>query len=148
MGNLTDDAENYEYEYDAFGRLRKIRNQNPVPTLVAEYTYSGLGHRIGWHYDVDADGTVEDTSDDPWIRFVYDERWRIVGTFRASDSSPKEQFVYHNAGADGRGGSSYIDTVTRHSSWRQVALTCRPWPERIWLEETRGVIIRVRAGCN
>ena len=78
---------------------------------MAEYTYSGLGHRIGWHYDVDADGTVEDTSDDPWIRFVYDDRWRIVGTFRASDSSPKEQFVYHNAGADGRGGSSYIDTV-------------------------------------
>ncbi|MEE8153797.1 MAG: hypothetical protein V3T53_02430 [Phycisphaerales bacterium] len=110
VGNLTDDAENYEYEYDPFGRMRKVKNTS-TQALVAEYTYSGLGHRIGWHYDVDADGTVEDTSDDPWFRFVYDERWRIVGTFRASDSSPKEQFVYHNASADGRGGSSYIDTV-------------------------------------
>ncbi|MEE9130850.1 MAG: RHS repeat-associated core domain-containing protein [Phycisphaerales bacterium] len=108
VGNLTDDAENYEYEYDPFGRLRKVKKTSDQ-TLVAEYTYSGLGHRIGWHYDVDSDNDVD--ANDPWIRFVYDERWRIVGTFRASDSSPKEQFVYHNAGADGRGGSSYIDTV-------------------------------------
>ena len=112
LGNLTDDGEHWKYTYDPFGRLRKIdkRPFSPNP-LVVEYTYNGLGHRIGWHYDVDADGTVEDTSDDPWFRFVYDERWRIVATYRASDSSPKEQFVHHNAGAGGFGGSSYIDTV-------------------------------------
>ena len=110
LGNLTDDGEHWEYVYDPFGRLRKVKKTSDQ-ALVVEYTYSGLGHRIGWHYDVDADGTVEDTSDDPWYRFVYDERWRIVATYRDSDSSPKEQFVYHNAGAGGYGGSSYIDTV-------------------------------------
>jgi RHS repeat-associated protein len=60
---------------------------------------------------VDADGTVEDTSDDPWYRFAYDDRWRISATFRDDDSDPKEQFVYHTAGNDGRGRSSYIDAV-------------------------------------
>ncbi|MCH8342427.1 MAG: RHS repeat-associated core domain-containing protein [Planctomycetes bacterium] len=110
LGNLTDDGEHWKYTYDAFGRLRKIdKIVSGLNPLVAEYTYNGLGHRIGWHYDVDANGTVK--GDDPWYRFVYDERWRIVATFRASDSSPKEQFVYHNAGLDGFGGSSYIDTV-------------------------------------
>ena len=53
MGNLTVHAENYEYVYDPFGRLRKVKNMS-TEALVAEYTYSGLGHRIGWHYDVDA----------------------------------------------------------------------------------------------
>jgi RHS repeat-associated protein len=110
VGNLTDDGEHYEYEYDAFGRLRKVKDTGDQ-SLVAEYTYNGLGYRIGWHYDVDADGTVESTSDDPWYYFAYDERWRIVATFRTDDSDPKEQFVYHNAGNDGRGSSSYIDTV-------------------------------------
>jgi RHS repeat-associated protein len=45
--------------------------------------------------------------------FAYDDRWRIVATYRNSDTSPKEQFVYHNAGAGGwgGGGSSYIDLV-------------------------------------
>jgi RHS repeat-associated protein len=110
VGNLTDDGEHYEYEYDAFGRLRKVKDTGDQ-SLVAEYTYNGLGYRIGWHYDVDADGTVESTSDDPWYYFAYDDRWRITATFRTDDSDPKEQFVYHNAGNDGRGPSSYIDTV-------------------------------------
>ena len=48
---------------------------------------------------------------DPDYYFVYDTRWRIVGTFRESDSTPKEQFVYHNAGLGGSGSASYIDTV-------------------------------------
>jgi RHS repeat-associated protein len=34
-----------------------------------------------------------------------------VARFRSSDTSPKEQFVAHQAGLDGRGGSSYIDLV-------------------------------------
>ena len=110
VGNLTDDGEHYEYEYDAFGRLRKIKKTSDQ-ALVAEYTYNGLGYRLGLHYDVDTDGIVENTSDDPWYYFAYDERWRIVATFRDDDTDPKEQFVYHNAGPDGRGSSSYIDTV-------------------------------------
>ena len=31
VGNLTDDAENYKYEYDAFGRLRTVKNQSSRP---------------------------------------------------------------------------------------------------------------------
>ena len=55
---------------------------------MAEYTYSGLGHRIGWHYDTDTDNDVD--GNDSTFRFIHDERWRIVGTYRDSDSSPKE----------------------------------------------------------
>lgn len=121
MGNLTDDGEDYEYVYDVWGRLRKVKDQSS--TLVAEYTYNGLGHRIGWHYDVTDDGTTglpdgAVDADDPWFHFVYDDSWRIVATYRADhasswtiDSDPKERFVYHNAGLDGFGGSSYIDAV-------------------------------------
>jgi hypothetical protein len=62
-----------------------------------------LGYRIGWHYAVTQsgggapDGTLD--SNDPWYYFCYDDRWRPVATYRASDSSPKERVVYHNAGA-------------------------------------------------
>ena len=125
MGNLTDDGEDYEYVYDVWGRLREVRDTSDQG-LVAEYTYNGLGHRIGWHYDVTDDGTngtpdgVVDAND-PWFHFVYDDRWRIVATYRADhagggggwtiDDDPKERFVYHNAGLDGYGSSSYIDAV-------------------------------------
>jgi len=34
-----------------------------------------------------------------------------VAVFRDDDSDPKERFYYHMAGADGRGGSSYIGAV-------------------------------------
>ncbi|MDX2146598.1 MAG: RHS repeat-associated core domain-containing protein [Planctomycetota bacterium] len=124
MGNLTDDARDYTYTYDAFGRLVAVRNRSNS-ALVAEYRYNGLGFRTGWHYDADADGTVESGSpgDDPWYWFCNDERWRIVATFRHTDSYPKERFVFHAAGADGLGGSSYIDAVVLrdrdiNSGWR------------------------------
>lgn len=80
---------------------------------MAEYTYNGLGYRIGWHYDVDADGTVESGApgDDPWYWFCYDERWRMIATYRYTDSDPKERFMPHAAGLGGYGGSSYVDSV-------------------------------------
>ncbi len=109
-GNVTDDKANYEYVYDAFYRLRQV-NDTDDQSLVAEYTYNGLGYRIGWHFDSEPDDDVD--GDDPWYRFVYDERWRIVGVYQDSDSDPTEQFIYHCAGADGTGGSSYIDDVIR-----------------------------------
>ena len=109
VGNLTDDNENYKYVYDVWGRLMEVKNQSD--TLIAEYDYNGLGYRVHWHYDVDADGTLDSTSDDPDYYFVYDTRWRIVATYRETDSSPKEQFVYHNAGLGGSGSASYIDEV-------------------------------------
>ncbi|MDQ7014625.1 MAG: RHS repeat-associated core domain-containing protein [Planctomycetota bacterium] len=122
-GNLTDDGKDYEFIYDAFGRLVEVQNQSQQ--TVAEYTYNGLGYRTGWHYDVDGDGSVEantvSNTEDPWFQFVYDARWRLTANYRAShysggggwtiDADPKEQFVYHNAGLAGTGGSSYIDAV-------------------------------------
>ena len=84
VGNLTDDGENYEYVFDAFGRLREVKDTGDQST-VAEYEYNGLGYRITWHYDADADGDVD--SNDPTYRFVYDERWRIVATYRAQRHS-------------------------------------------------------------
>lgn len=41
VGNLTDDAKDYEYEYDPFGRLRKVKKTTDQ-SLVAEYRYNGL----------------------------------------------------------------------------------------------------------
>jgi RHS repeat-associated protein len=106
-GNLTDDAESYEYEYDAFNRLREVRNQSA--TLLAEYRYNGLGFMIGVHEDTDADGDADGS--DKWFYPAYDEGWREVARFRETDTSPKEQFVNATAGLDGYGRSSYINDV-------------------------------------
>jgi RHS repeat-associated protein len=72
------------------------------------YRYNGLGYRIQWQYDENIDFTL---SSSERFYFLYDDRWRIVATFRDTDSSAKESFVYHAAGVAGRGGSSYIDSV-------------------------------------
>jgi len=63
---------------------------------------------------------------DQWYHFAYDTKWRMVATFRADDNDPKEQFLYHQAGSDGRGGSSYIDAVVLrqkddNSGWTSAA---------------------------
>jgi RHS repeat-associated protein len=109
-GQLTDDGQSYKYVWDAFGRLMTVKNQSNA--VVAEYRYNGLGYRISWHYDADVDNDVD--SNDPTYYFCYDDRWRVVATLRGSDSDPKELFFHHNAGANGLGGSSYIDlTVLR-----------------------------------
>ena len=108
VGNLTDDGENYTFEWDAFGRMRKIRNR-ANSNLIAEYCYNGLGYRISIHEDTDTDGDVD--SNDKWFHHAFDERWRWVATFRESDTSPKEEFLHHAAGFDGQGTGSYIDLV-------------------------------------
>lgn len=115
-GNMTDDGVKYTYEYDAFGRMTKVSTRGGSPATVAEYRYNGLNHRIGWRYDVNASGTVDGS--DAWHWFVYDPQWRIVATYRipttwtgSADSSPKERFIYRNAGVAGSGSSSYIDEV-------------------------------------
>jgi RHS repeat-associated protein len=114
-GNLTDDGVNYTFVYDAFGRLRTVKNRSNS-AVVEENHYNGLNQRIGWHYDVDADGDVDGS--DPWYWFIQDLRWRTVATYRvptswatAADSDPKERFIFHAAGVAGSGGSSYIDEV-------------------------------------
>lgn len=108
VGNLTDDAEDYEYVYDGWGRMRFIKKTSDSST-VAEYKYNGLGYRTAAHEDTDADNDVDGS--DKWYYLVYDERWRHVSTFRETDTSPKEELVPHQAGADGNGRSSYIDLV-------------------------------------
>ncbi len=93
------------------------RNSNLVRTdnqaLVAEYHYNPLGFRRSWKFDTDNDGDVD--GNDKTYHFVHDERWRIVATYRDSDVHPKEQFVYHAAGMDGYGSSSYIDAAILRS---------------------------------
>ena len=79
------------------------------------YRYNGLNQRITWHYDATGNGTTDGS--DPTYHFAWgggaggDEKWRMVGTWRGSDTEPKELFVNHQAGLAGHGGSSYIDTV-------------------------------------
>ena len=110
-GHMTDDGKDYEYEWDPLGRLRKVKTRSDV--LVAEFTYYGTGWMKSVHYDVDADGTVENTSHDPWYHYAYDDpgSWRMLAVFRDTDSVPKEAFVPHMAGMNGLGSSSKLDDV-------------------------------------
>ncbi|MGE3395176.1 MAG: RHS repeat-associated core domain-containing protein, partial [Steroidobacteraceae bacterium] len=118
VGNMTDDGKDYTYVYDVFGRLVKVKARGSGNT-VAEYAYDGLGQRIAYHADENASGGVTTADHTYW--FIFDDRWRIIATYRCEwdggaskylpDTEHKEQFVWHNAGMDGRGGSSYIDSV-------------------------------------
>ncbi len=122
-GNLTDDGESYKYEWDAFYRLRKVKNRGNN-ALVAEYKYNGLGYRISIHEDTDSDGDVDGS--DKWYHHAFDERWRWVATYRESDTAPKEEYLHHAAGLDGRGTGSYIDLVIYrdrdiNSGWTSAA---------------------------
>ncbi|MFZ2873610.1 MAG: RHS repeat-associated core domain-containing protein [Phycisphaerales bacterium] len=95
--------------YDAFGRLVRVAAVEGMDeTDVAVYRYNGLNMRLMWQDDADADSTLESGE-----RFyvMHDERWRPVATFRDTDATPKEAFVWHAAGQGGFGGSSYIDSV-------------------------------------
>jgi hypothetical protein len=114
IGNLVADGTDRFYIYDAFGRLRKVEAYSePTNILVAEFRYNGLGQRIGNWHDNNLDGKVDHK--DLWYSFAYDAPapggWRHVATFRGSDTLPKEQFIYHNAGEGGFGGSSELDAV-------------------------------------
>ncbi|GJQ29735.1 MAG: hypothetical protein HBSAPP03_16190 [Phycisphaerae bacterium] len=97
------------FVYDAFGRMVAVTG---IPgegvTYIEKHRYNGLGFRTMWQYDVDVDGTLEDPER---YYFMHDERWRVIGTFRNQDASPKEAFVHHAAGLGGFGGSSYIDSI-------------------------------------
>ena len=118
-GNMTDDGEAYKYEWDAFYRLRKVKTQGNA--LVSEYWYNGLGYLVTRHQDTDTDLDVDGS--DKKYHTAYDERWRPVATFRDTDSDPKEQFLYHAAGAGGFGGSSYIDLVVMRDKDADTAWT-------------------------
>ncbi len=122
VGAITDDGESYEYVWDPFGRLRRINTRGPGQSLlVAEYKYNGHGFRISAHEDTDSSGGV--TYQDKWFHYAYDEQWRIVGVYRENDTSPKEQYLYHAAGEDGRGASSYLDSVVLRDRDRNTVWT-------------------------
>ncbi|MBK8172706.1 MAG: hypothetical protein IPK60_20545 [Sandaracinaceae bacterium] len=96
-------------EWDAPHRLRK--GAQPLELCAGEARVLVLTYAtsITRHQDTDTDGDADGS--DKKYHSVYDERWRPVATFRDSDASPKESFVYHAAGGGGYGGSSYIDQV-------------------------------------
>lgn len=108
IGNLTDDGKSYKYEFDPLGRLVRVRNRS-TDALVAECAYYGNGYRASEKYDTDADGDVDGS--DLTYYFVYDDAWRLVATYRSSDSNPKEQFVPHLAGLDGQGAAGLLDDL-------------------------------------
>ncbi len=93
-GNLTDDGNEYKYEFDCFNRLRKVRDQSD--NLLSEYRYNGLGYLIAVHNDADEDNDVD--SSDPWYHYVYDERWRKIATYRDTDTRVKKESLFHEHG--------------------------------------------------
>ncbi|MFT3685397.1 MAG: RHS repeat-associated core domain-containing protein [Phycisphaerales bacterium] len=103
----------YRYIYDAWNRLVKVTTQISSSSVVAEYRYNGLGHRIGWKARFDIGQTY---ANNKWRYFQYNEKWQQVGMYLgttaangAVSSDPIELYLYDSAGLDGRGGSSYID---------------------------------------
>jgi RHS repeat-associated protein len=125
--------------YDPFGRLVRTTGLvvEDVPLHATRYRYNGLGMRIMWQDDADADGTLE-SSERYYI--MNDERWRPVATFRDQDEHAKEAFVWHAAGAAGFGGSSYIDSVIlRDRDNTACGESCEPWRQEAdgTLEERR-----------
>jgi YD repeat-containing protein len=92
---LVDDGQNYKYQYDAFGRKRKVTNRLTL-ALVEERTYDGLNNIIGIHYDNNSssddsvpDGSVDSTYD-KWFHMALDAEGTRVAQFRASDTTPKQ----------------------------------------------------------
>jgi len=125
VGNLTNDK-TYRYTYDVWGRVVKVRAQ--INLMLALYRYNGLGYRIGYQYDLDASFSIDTSNSnaDPWLYSIYDSSWRNVASVFAvddgagtesgeylakADDEPRELFIWHTAGLNGRGTSSKLDDV-------------------------------------
>jgi RHS repeat-associated protein len=118
LGGMITDDENggsygYLYTYDAWSRLVTVDDKSH--NHVAQYRYNGLGHRIGWKAKFDTGLTY---ANNLWRYFQYNEKWQQVGMYLETSAGAntvntyaKETYLYHTAGLDGRGGSSYIDSV-------------------------------------
>jgi len=155
VGNLTDDGETYVYEYDAWYRLRKIKDRG-TSAVLSEHQYYGNGFRAGERYDANEDLVVDGS--DPWYWFGYDERWRIVATFAGSDATPKERFLHHNAGGNGYGNSSYVDELVlrerdANTAWHSSSdgtlderlYYCQNWRHDVTALVTSGGAMKERA---
>ena len=77
MNNLTDDGEEFEYEYDGYSRLRFIYERSSSQVL-AEFQYNAMGHRTRERRDTNSDG---DLDDELWTHFIRDENGTIVEIF-------------------------------------------------------------------
>ncbi len=114
---LTIDGPALENYYADPSRIQVF--QPDGTTVVAEYRYDGEGKLISWHTDENGSSAV--STADPVYWKIYDDRWRPIAIYRCGydsmtskylpDSTAKMTCVYHNSGLDGRGGSSYIDSV-------------------------------------
>jgi len=93
------------FTYDPFGRMTAVHSNSAKTVLIAEYRYNGLGQRIMWRYDANANGTVASAER---YYYMYDDRWRVVGVFWDSGATPQEFFVYNAAGNAGRGGGCHL----------------------------------------
>jgi len=86
-GNLTQDPNGYEYEYDYENRLIEITKGE---TTIAEYEYDALGRRIE-----KTDSVANETT-----RYYYDNDWRVLAEYDDNDTQLRD-FIYGN----------YIDEV-------------------------------------
>lgn len=113
VGNLISTG-NRTYTYDVWGRQTHVYlGGTGATTLIpfAEYEYNGLGYRSRELTDLDGSGELD--GGDNWLSHVYDQDWRIVATYWGGDDpeDPKAEFLFHRAGFDGNGGSSYINSA-------------------------------------
>jgi YD repeat-containing protein len=121
VGNLTDDGKDYKFVYDAFGRLKTVKNQSN--TVVAEYTYNGLNMRIGWHYDADADVDVD--AQRPVVQLRHGRSVADRGDLPRQRHQPQGALRVPQRGGQRQGGS-YIDSVIlrnkdANTSWTSSA---------------------------
>ncbi len=101
--------------------------------------------RISVHEDIDLDGDVDASGGDDIYHFAFNERWQNIVIFHedAAAGDPKKQFVHHNAGFDGNGGSSYIDNVILRDMDANTAWTATPMAS--W---SKGSIIATTGGTT
>ena len=88
-GNLTEDKDGYEYEYDYENRIVKI-TKDPNDTVVAEFAYDALGRRIHKIDSIAGETTL----------YYYSSNWQVLCEYDGSNNAEK-LFVYGN----------YIDEV-------------------------------------
>ena len=86
-GNLTQDPNGYEYEYDYENRLIEVTKGE---TAIAQYEYDALGRRIQR-----IDSVANETT-----RYYYDNEWRVLAEYDDNDTQLRD-FIYGN----------YIDEV-------------------------------------
>lgn len=160
-GNLTDDGEKYVYKYNPWCQLVQVKLRGGGSTVVANYTYNGLGFRISEQTDTNKsgnsglpDGDVDAL--DPVFYIFTDMQGRRVATFRSVDPSgspthdtyPKETFIYHVAGLMGpsfKGGPARrdrdIDLLTDPTKWARVAAASSRTERRYYNSDFRGNVV-------